>query len=348
MDQQENFTEEDLLLSESFHNWVKKQNPTDILFWEAWLSKYPEKRVVAQRARSIILGLSPEEANVAQQEISQAWVQLQQTLQQRKSSGSTINATSAPSGTKVLRWWYAVAAVFLGLCISGFIAWKILMADKLSEFSTGFGETKAIILPDGSQVSLNGNTRLSYKAEWSAQEDREVWLNGEAYFSVTQSVKKGNKKFIVHTEKLDVEVIGTQFNVSNRQKGTQVVLNEGQVKVNPKKEAKAVPMIMKPGELLEYSSTQQTIIKKVANPQMYSSWKFKKMMFEETSLQEIAERIEATYGYKVIFADTALAARKLTGTIPSDNIDVLLLTLSKLFNLNIGKEQNQIIIKSIT
>jgi ferric-dicitrate binding protein FerR (iron transport regulator) len=72
------------------------------------------------------------------------------------------------------------------------------------------------------------------------------------------------------------------------------------------------------------------------------------MMFEETSLQEIAERIEATYGYKVIFADTALAARKLTGTIPSDNIDVLLLTLSKLFNLNIGKEQNQIIIKSIT
>jgi ferric-dicitrate binding protein FerR (iron transport regulator) len=237
------------------------------------------------------------------------------------------------------------AAIFLGLCVSGFFGWQLFTAHKHIQYYTEFGETKTLLLPDKTQVTLNGNTRLSYREKWYGQEDREVWLNGEAYFSVTKSIEKDKAKFVVHTENLDVEVLGTQFNISNWKNSTQIVLNEGEVKVNQKKELKAAPMIMKPGELLKFCNTQHTIIKKIVNPQMYSSWKFKKMVFEETSVREIAERIELTYGYQVKFNDQALAGRKLTGTIPSDNIDVLLLTLSKLFSLNIQKEKNQILIK---
>jgi ferric-dicitrate binding protein FerR (iron transport regulator) len=239
-----------------------------------------------------------------------------------------------------------MAAVLVGLCVSIAIGWKIVVGTGHIEYVTAFGETRALVLPDGSQVMLNGNTRLSYSEKWAAQQTREVWLSGEAYFSVKKSTDKARSRFIVHTKKLDVEVLGTQFNVSGRKNATQVVLNEGEVKINPGDGAKVPPLIMKPGELLEYSGTQQPIIRKVVNPQMYSSWKFKKMVFEETTLKEIAERIEATYGYRVLFADTALAGRRLTGTIPSDNMDVLLLTLSKLFNLDIRKDQNQLSIKS--
>jgi ferric-dicitrate binding protein FerR (iron transport regulator) len=270
---------------------------------------------------------------------------LQQALQQKKLSGRNGSTPSGPAHINLFQWWY-VAAVFVGLCISSFIGWKTFIGTDRIEYVTAFGETRALVLPDGSQVMLNGNTRLSYNEEWAAQGTREVWLSGEAYFSVQKSPDKAHARFIVHTEKLDVEVLGTQFNVSGRKNATQVVLNEGEVKVNPGKSANVPSLIMKPGELVEYSGTRQPIIRKVVNPQIYSSWKFKRMVFEETTMKEIAARIEATYGYRVLFADTDLASRRLTGTIPSDNIDVLLLTLSKLFNLDIRKDQNQLFIKS--
>jgi ferric-dicitrate binding protein FerR (iron transport regulator) len=286
-----------------------------------------------------------EDPQVPQHEIGEAWVQLQQALTKRRLLVDSSGTASAMLSKNALIGWYSVAAILVSICVSAVVGWRIFTSGNRIEYVTGFGQTKAILLPDSSQVILNGNTRLSYDQKWTGQEDREVWLDGEAYFSVAKSAKEGNKRFVVHTEKLDVEVLGTQFNVSDRKNATQVVLNEGEIKVNPSHKI-ASSVILKPGDLLEYSSTQQTIIKKVVNPHMYSSWKFKKMAFDETSMQEIAERIEATYGYQVIFRDIALAGRKVTGTIPSDNIDVLLLTLAKVFNLDIRKEQNQIFIKS--
>lgn len=342
MDCPENFSEEELLLNESFHNWVKNNNLADINYWEGWLARYPEKSMLVQNARNIILSLSPEERHIPANEVAAAWVELQQRLKQRKLPDKHQKNSSYPAFKK----WYAIAAVFLGLCMSGFVIWHWLMTDKLTEYATNFGETKALVLPDGSEVMLNGNTQIRYKETWTGRNNREVWLAGEAYFSVRKFAGQPEIKFIVHTAKLDVEVLGTQFNVSDRKNATQVVLNEGQVKVRTKKDTYAAPMILKPGELLKFCNTQQTVIKKVVNPHMYSSWKFRKMVFEETTIEELAERIEATYGYKVVFADRTVAMRKLTGTIPSDNIDVLLLTLSKLFDLDVRKDKNNIFIKS--
>jgi ferric-dicitrate binding protein FerR (iron transport regulator) len=341
----QNITEEELLLNESFHNWVKGLNQADIHFWEEWIAKHPEHGKIVHNARNIILSLAPEQPDIPQHKVEEAWKQLQQTLAQRKSLGVSGNRPSGRSSRKLFNWWYLAAAMFAGFCIMG---WQYSTTSRRVESYTGFGETKALVLPDGSQVTLNGNTRLSYKKEWDKQEDREVWLEGEAYFYVVKYGSKGNSKFTVHTDKLDVEVLGTQFNVSDRKCATLVVLNEGQVKINTNTESQPVPLIMNAGELLEYSGKRKAVIKKVANPQMYSSWKFKMMVFEETSIKEIANRIESTYGYQVVFADKALASRKLTGTIPSDNIDVLLLTLAKLFNLDIQKAENQIFIKSTT
>ncbi|MDO1447440.1 FecR domain-containing protein [Rhodocytophaga aerolata] len=340
MDHFQDFSEEELLLNESFHNWVKQANPVDIAYWEQWLAKYPEKNRVVHNVRNIILSLSPEEPDVPPQEVSEAWATLQQTLQARK---QPVSRHRPVSGSRVKKW-YAVAAVFAGMCISYVLIEYVWLAEKYIAYATRFGETKDLVLPDGSQVILNGNTQLKYKEKWDEHDNREVWLAGEAYFSITKAEDTRQIKFIVHTDKLDVEVLGTQFTISNRKKSTQVVLDEGKIKVRQK--ADTTDMFMQPGEMLKFCNTRQEIIKKMVNPQMYSSWKHKKMVFEETSIRELAERIEFTYGYHVLFADKELTQRKLTGTIPSDNLDVLLLTLSKVFDLDIRKEKNQIVIKS--
>ena len=344
MDQPHPITEEELLMDVSFHNWVKRRNQADIQFWEEWVARHPDQRTVIYHAKDLILSLTAEgnTTPVPQVEIHQAWNQLQKVLTRRQQL-----KTPTKSSGKISRFrkGYVVAAILIVLCISSIIGWQYTIESKKINYATAFGETKVIVLPDGSQVTLNGNTRLSYNKEWAAQENREVWLCGEAYFHVVRFEHKGNLKFTVHTDKLDVEVLGTQFNVSDRKYSTQVVLNEGEIKINPGRKVKAAPMMMKPGELLEYSSTQETFTKKTVNPQMYSSWKNKMMVFEETTMQSIAARIESTYGYRIQFGDSALARRKLTGTIPSDNIEILLLTLSKLFNLEIQKQEDQLYIK---
>ncbi len=344
MDHLQTLTVEDLVLNESFNNWVKNASKADEQYWQKWLANNPDKHLLVEQARQLVLALSSKEIPLPEQEIALAWRSLQEALQDRKYPGSSRKFTKSTP----FRKWYAVAAVFALLLISGLFIWKVYLYSPAVHYHTKFGETKTIHLPDGSQVILNGNTTLRYQANWSQAKHREVWLKGEAYFSVKKGISAGNAKFIVHTTKLDVEVLGTQFNVMDRKKSTRVVLDEGQVKISPLLATIDKPLFMKPGELVEYSSTKAALIRKSTDTQRYSSWKHKKMVFDATSMQEIAEQIEATYGLKVVFADPALAQRKLTGTIPSDNINILLLTLSKLFNITTYKDNHQIIIQSST
>jgi ferric-dicitrate binding protein FerR (iron transport regulator) len=336
------YTEREFIVDESFQNWVRKTNEADIAFWESWIVKHPEKKQTIENARQLLLQLYVTEKPLPAQDIAKAWQQLKQTLQQR-SHTSTIRDNNPTK--KHARWprWYAAAAMVSAIVIASLIYQFLWKNDKFA-YRTSFGQTAVVSLPDGSQVVLNANTLLEYNKKWSTRKSREVWLEGEAYFSVTKQKNRACARFVVHTPDLDVVVLGTQFNVSNRKNKTRVVLNEGKVKVNTNAEEKSASLVMKPGELIEFSRQKEALVKKTVDPEMYSSWKNNKLIFDNTSMQEIAEMIESTYGLQVKFQDRKIASRTLTGVLPTDNIDILLLALSKSFNVAIRKNSNQIII----
>jgi ferric-dicitrate binding protein FerR (iron transport regulator) len=108
-------------------------------------------------------------------------------------------------------------------------------------------------------VLLNANSQLRTPARWPAGARREVWLEGEAFFQVT---KKGaapgggtdGARFVVHTGQVDVAVLGTRFNVTNRRGQTTVTLNEGKVKLEEGDLDGAV--IMEPGELVRLGAAE--------------------------------------------------------------------------------------------
>src|SRR5687768_9468757 len=103
---------------------------------------------------------------------------------------------------------YKIAAVFIGLLIMAVIGYESFV-NKTVVYSTGYGETHNIILPDGSTVILNGNSTFRYENELTT-DPREVYLDGEAFFSVTPT--KSKQKFIVNiSDKMNVEVLGTKF-----------------------------------------------------------------------------------------------------------------------------------------
>ncbi|MGD1895272.1 MAG: FecR family protein [Cyclobacteriaceae bacterium] len=107
--------------------------------------------------------------------------------------------------------WYR-AAVVSGLVLTAALVWFLLKADSLTEYATDYGEIRTLTLPDSSRVTLNANSAIHYAAKWDVDVAREVWLDGEAYFSVTHT--QNDQPFIVHvTDGLRVNVLGTEFNV---------------------------------------------------------------------------------------------------------------------------------------
>ena len=114
----------------------------------------------------------------------------------------------------------AIAASLI--LISSIVLILFIAKKEQVQFITKYGQTLKIVLPDSSTVYLNGNSKLSYINNWDNNSDREVKVDGEAYFSVKHT--KSNQKFFVRmADNLSVEVLGTEFNITKRGKNTQVV-----------------------------------------------------------------------------------------------------------------------------
>lgn len=237
-------------------------------------------------------------------------------------------------------WAFKIAAVLLTILIAG-ISYVYVNNNLYSKVITEFGKTKSITLPDGSEINLNSNSIVRFKKHWKDNEDRIIRLEGEAFFKVAH--RKNNQKFIVKTKELEVEVIGTSFNISSRKTKSFVVLQEGKIKLEV---AGKNDFVMKPGELVEYDFRKTTIKKKAVNPKIYSSWRNKILTFQSSSLIEIAETIENNYGIKIIIEDKELLKERFTGTFPADeDISLLLTMLSKTYQLDMVKRGDEVIFK---
>jgi ferric-dicitrate binding protein FerR (iron transport regulator) len=214
-------------------------------------------------------------------------------------------------------------------------------APRVTTYRTGFGQTREITLPEGSRVVLNGNSTLSFPAEWPARGPREVRLDGEAFFAVMH--RPDHRKFVVTTPgRLRVEVLGTEFNVYGRQQKTKVSLNAGAVQLHVGPAGASNPLRMQPDELVEFDSRSERLTRRKVNAEMISSWKSKKLIFDNTSLREVTQLLRDTYGLTATVSDPSLLEERFSGTVPNENLDVLLDGLAGLFDLQISRHGNTI------
>ena len=152
-----------------------------------------------------------------------------------------------------LRTLSAVAAIAL-LCFIGWNTYCYLKPAALQTIST-LADTRTIKLPDGTEVTLNHFSSLTYPEKFKG-EHREVNLKGEAYFEVTKNRKHS---FIVQTESVNVEVLGTHFNVESYPDDPEVktTLLEGSVAVSNK--SNSVRIVLKPNESAIYNKEKKSM-----------------------------------------------------------------------------------------
>lgn len=231
------------------------------------------------------------------------------------------------------------ASVIFILCFSIYAFKDQFLYDT---HSTSYGMTKNVLLPDGSEVTLNANSTLKVPKDLAEDMLREVWLDGEAFFSVAK--RPGNVRFAVHTTNLDVEVLGTKFNVNNRRGKTEVVLSEGSVKL-VSRNTQAEPVIMKPGDYVSVSKKEPVFKKKSVEPETFTAWQTNKLIFEETPLKVVADKIEDYYGVEVEILNEDVELKLLTGTLPNNDLGIVLRSLETSHNLRIRREGDRITIE---
>lgn len=251
-----------------------------------------------------------------------------------KGTGQVAEEALARSPSRFFRWGMGLAAA-VTLVLS---AWIFRHNLFYRTYETGFGQMKRIVLPEGSAVTLNAHSRLRFPRFDFGSGDREVRLDGEAQFSVVHTAD--HRRFVVRTERnVDVEVLGTEFVVFNRQRATRVVLVKGKVKLAYHPETdKPREIMMRPGDQFTLDAKGYTSLETRKKPEDAAAWADHKYIFNDTPLREIADLIRENYGYEVRIASRRLGERVVSGTFEAASGDELLNVLQELLNIRVVRQ----------
>jgi transmembrane sensor len=258
-----------------------------------------------------------------------------------------LEGSRRPSRRRYIGWAVAGAAMITVACL---FYWGLQtppetasLTDKspASEITTRQGSRTRVQLPDGTKVWLNAGSKLTYDKEFN-NALREVTLIGEGYFDV---VRNEQKPFIIHTEKMDVKVLGTQFNVKSypNDEATEAALIHGSIEVSLK-DRPSQKIILKPNEKIvvvnkdtfaAVSNTPQSrkengeplvairhlTYQKEDSTIIETSWVENKLIFEDESFKDLALKMERWYGVAMHFSDERIGALRFTGVFEEETIE---------------------------
>lgn len=243
--------------------------------------------------------------------------------------------------------WTRIAAAVLVLVASWFV-WQLATDTSLPESDeinesyesmsvTGRGENTEVILPDGSSVLLNADSRLTWVGDFT-DSLREVHLTGEAFFEV---VRDTLRPFVVRTEEMDVKVLGTTFNVraypDDERPVTTLVSGSVEVAAKTHKTVRLEPMQT---AVLDIDAEQfeiDDISESEAAP-----WRDGKLIFQDSPLEAVVRDIERKYDVECEVESPELKKFLFTGTFDNLSIDEVLRVLKISSDIDYTKDGRKI------
>ena len=270
-----------------------------------------------------------------------------------------------------LKWSMATAAVLIGLavCIQYVNSNKNNLLDirnNYNEIIAKRGTKTKIILPDGSQVWLNSDSKLSYGARFN-DTIREVSLEGEAYFDV---IKDKNRPFVVMTNALNIRVLGTTFNIKSyaHDATIETTLIRGMIEVRKNNEPATKKIVLTPNEKLIYNKSeallvrpnneQNTIAKKLEalsittlsknipdSSRVETAWIYGRLVFDGDSFVTLAEKMERWYNIKITIQNQSISNSRFSGVFEKENVEEAFKALQLITMFKYDIHDNEILIK---
>lgn len=202
------------------------------------------------------------------------------------------------------------------------------------------GQKANVVLPDGSKVWVNSDSKLSYGSRFN-QNERVLSLEGEAYFEVTPDK---DRPFIVETNEMAVRALGTSFNVKSYddEGSASTVLRTGRVEVTTDSDC----LILNPNEKIVFNKQTGHVQKSsIDNAADYINWKYNELTFNGETFENIAHTLERYYNTRIIFESESLKKYRFSGTPGNTSLESILQILSLTSPLSYEVKDSMIILR---
>lgn len=245
-------------------------------------------------------------------------------------------------------WLMRAAAILLPLFIvSTFYLYQKnnrIMSDE-TIVMTGKGERANIILPDGTKVLLNYLSQVKYTPKTFNKNKREIQFDGEGYFQVT---KDKVHPFVIHGIYLEINVLGTKFNLLARQNDTmaELTLEEGIVKLASRATGKEILMYSNQKAILNYQTGEITLSEN-DNQHEIASWKSGNLFFHNDRLEKVLKVLEDNYDYQFRLDEDEYLQELFTGTLPTANFNEALEILKKSYHFDAIIKDKEVLLKPL-
>lgn len=203
---------------------------------------------------------------------------------------------------------------------------------------TAEGSKGRYLLPDSTVVWLNGNSSLRFPENFN-DGNREVYLDGEAYFEVK---KAGDSEFLVHAGAQDIRVLGTKFLIQNYAQRNEIhtVLVEGKVEV--KNVNLEEPNILEPNQIIRFTNENLPAVVENVDPSFYIGWINDKLIFDNDRLSDIVVSLEKWYGIEFICSNPQACLQRISFTVQKEPVDEILKALRLVAHVNYSIKNNKI------
>lgn len=365
----ENYTVDDVICDESFQHYCLGNNKEDVLFWENIIEKHPDKTPLINEAALIFSILNGKQGNIKSHSN-----QLQDAIQRLDRIKNTVadelkeRTSPEPEVIKRKNSWIkyasAIAASILLITFSFQFLLKKDVTEKLTVevvikntvFSNLNKLRKTVLLNDGTVIILHNNSSITIAPDFSPKK-RELTLSGEAFFDVTHDPLH---PFLVHTAKINIEVLGTIFNVRayEGESKTETTLLKGKVVVSLK-DSPGEKVILQPNEKMIFNDNElkgssvkhkesftlgAISVDPVNQKAKEIEWVQSQLKIDDEPLAAIASKLQKWYGIEINFSDEEVKSYRYSGTFESETVIQALEALQLSFPFQFKVENDKIII----
>jgi transmembrane sensor len=259
-----------------------------------------------------------------------AWLRLQNRI--GKIEPTKVIRKSSVLGSQ----WLKIAASIILVCLISYMVYYRFYDDHIIDKISG-DKVLSENLSDGSTVTLNSNSQLSYPARFVGN-NRLVKLTGEAFFKVAPDK---TKPFIISVQGATISVVGTSFDVKNRNGATEVIVATGIVKV--KAHGKEVQLY--PGEKVMVTGAGTELIKQQNKGSLYNYYITGALICDQTPLYQLVDKLNEIYGVQIEITNSKLRNLPITTTFKGQSLDEILKVIAETFNIKTEHQGNRFLLK---
>jgi len=355
---------EEFASDSSFRRWILDIGTEDIVFWENWLLKHPEKKDEIEQGKRILLSIKNAFENISEEEVKENISQLSEILEFSEEKGRIIR----------FLWWnkWTKIAASIAIILGGIWWFRLSEKTKIREVSYDYllestNETMTekvndsekqmlITLSDGSSIILQKHSKISYPSSGFKENKREVYLSGEAFFEVA---KDPSSPFYVYANNLVTKVLGTSFSIEayESMNTTKVIVKTGKVSVfagtkenisRQQTKPNLEGLILTANQQVEFYRNENQLAKTLVEKPKVLELAIRKQLFvfNHAPIAAVFASIEKSYGIKIIYDTEVMKNCYMTADLEDEPLFEKLKLICETIDAKYEEVDSQIIIYS--